>query len=149
MLKASKKERGTGHNMKTPSTTVAAVITGLAVWLLSMAVNVAVAGDHYRIGTLNQSRHYREDDELNETHNGVYLVHNRNVYGTYYNSEYQQSFFYARNHPINEVFSYSYGVAIGYNAGLLPMLAMSAQLSVLKLTLTPEAAVVGFEFPLL
>ena len=132
--------------MKKETKTIAMLIVPLVVWAGSVLVNPGHARDHYRIGTLNQSTHYRGDDGLNTTHNGLYLVHNRNVFGTYYNSESEQSVFYARNNPINDTFSYSYGLVLGYNFGLLPMAALSAQLGVVKFTFTHEAAVVGLEF---
>lgn len=135
--------------MKIKSSIAAAVLCTLSVWLTSVMTNESIAGDHYRIGTLNESRHYREDDDLNSRHDGIYLVHNDNVIGTYFNSDYSQSFFYARNNRINNTFSYSYGVAMGYNVGLVPMIGLSAQLGVFKLTFTQEAAVIGLEFPLL
>ena len=120
----------------------------MSLWAFSAVGSSAIAGDHYRIGTLNESVHYRNNDEFNSTHNGIYLVHNNNVFGTYNNSEDEPSVFYARSHPINRYFSYSYGVAIGYNAGMVPMVGLSAQVGVLKLTMTQEAAVIGLEFPI-
>lgn len=110
--------------------------------------NEGIAGGHYRIGTLNESVHYRDNEEFNSSHDGLYIAYERNVFGTYYNSENQQSIFYARNNPINRTFSYSYGFVLGYNFGLLPMVALSAQVGVVKFTFTHEAAVVGLEFPL-
>ena len=106
------------------------------------------AESKYRIGTLIESRHYNPDDELNNRHDGLYVVYNKNVFGTFYNSDHEQSVFYARNYAINDIFSYSFGLAAGYNFGTLPIIGISAQLSILKITLTPEAAVFGFEFSL-
>ena len=137
-----------GFKMKKSLTTVAIFILPFFVWVTSALTNESIARDHYRIGTLNESHHYRDNEDFNSSHNGVYIVHNRNVFGTYYNSEYEQSFFYARNSPINKIFSYSYGIVTGYNVGVLPMIGISAQMSFLQLTLTQEAAVVGLEFPL-
>jgi len=133
-----------GNNKKT----VAKIILPFLLWLTFAATNESNAGGHYRIGTLNESVHYRDNDEVNSSHDGIYLVHNRNVFGTYYNSEREQSVFYARTQPINRIFSFSYGAVLGYNFGVVPMLGLSAQMSIFKLTLTPEAAVVGLEMPL-
>ncbi len=128
----------------------AAVIAALQLASLAISFpDTAVAGDHYRIGTINKSHHYRDDEDFNDTHDGVYFVHNRNVFGTYYNSESEQSLFFARNHRINDTFSYSYGVAVGYNVGMVPIVGVSAQFSIFKVTLTQEAAVFGLEFPVL
>ena len=129
--------------------TIAIFVLPLVIWVSSAVNNDGIAGDHYRIGTLNESVHYKDNDEFNSTHNGLYLVHNRNVFGTYYNSEHRQSLFYARNNPINRTLSYSYGVVLGYNIGLMPMVALSAQFGLVKFTFTHEAAVVGLEFSLL
>ena len=134
--------------MTNRSTLMAGFIAGFSLWLCAVSGNVAIARDHYRVGTLNESHHYRDNEDFNSTHNGIYLVHNNNVFGTYNNSEDEPSFFFARSHPINSYLSYSYGVAIGYNAGMVPMVGLSAQVSVLKLTMTQEAAVIGVEFPL-
>lgn len=134
--------------MKQKLTLATGSMLSLIISLTSLT-NVSIAADHYRIGTLNQSHHYRDDDDFNDRHDGIYLVHNNNVIGTYMNSDNNQSFFYARSNPINQTFSYSYGVAIGYNAGMVPMVGLSAQLGVIKLTFTQEAAVIGLEFPLL
>lgn len=121
----------------------------LFIWVSLALNNESIAGGHYRIGTLNKSVHYQDNDEFNSTHNGLYIVHNQNVFGTYYNSENEQSVFYARNNRINETFSYSYGLVHGYNFGLMPMAALSAQFGIVKFTFTHEAAVVGLEFSLL
>lgn len=119
------------------------------LWINFTLTSPAIAGDHYRIGTLNKSVHYRDDEDFNDTHDGVYLVHNRNIYGTYYNSEYEQSLFFARSTRLNGTFSFFYGVASGYELGVMPLVGLSAQLSILKVTLTQEAAVLGVEIPLL
>ena len=124
------------------------LILPLFSWIISVFSTESIAGGHYRIGTLNESVHYRDNDELNSSHDGLYIAHKNNVFGTYYNSEREQSIFYARNNPINRAFSYSYGFVLGYNFGLLPMVALSAQVGVLKFTFTHEAAVAGLEFPL-
>lgn len=130
-------------------TRTAAIITlSLFTWVASALTNASFAGDHYRIGTLNESRHYSDDDDFNSSHDGLYLVHNRNIFGTYFNSESAQSFFYARNRPLNDTFSFSYGFALGYDIGVVPMVAVSAQISILKITFTQEAAVIGLEFPI-
>ena len=134
--------------MRKHKKTVAKLILPFLLWVTFAATNESSAGGHYRIGTLNESVHYRDNDDVNSSHDGIYLVHNRNVFGTYYNSEREQSVFYARTHPINRTFSFSYGAVLGYNFGLVPMLGLSAQMSIFKLTLTPEAAVVGLEMPL-
>jgi len=118
----------------------AVIIVGL------FASSHSYAENKYRIGTLIKSRHYHSDDELNNRHDGLYVVYNKNVFGTFYNSEREQSVFYARNYPINEIFSYSFGIATGYDFGTLPIVAISAQMSIFKLTFTPEAAVFGLEF---
>ena len=128
----------------------AAIVAALQlVWLAILFPGESVAGDHYRIGTINKSHHYRDDEDFNDSHDGVYVVHNRNVFGTYYNSEFEQSLFFARNHRINDTFSYSFGVAVGYNVGMVPIVGVSAQFSIFKVTLTQEAAVFGLEFPVL
>ncbi len=134
-------------DMMNRSSLLAVLIAGFPLWIAGAVGNLAVAGDHYRVGTLNESYHYRDNEEFNSTHNGIYLMHNRNVFGAYNNSEDEPSFFFARSHPINQYLSYSYGVAVGYNAGMVPMVALSAQVSMLKLTMTHEAAVIGVEFP--
>lgn len=135
--------------MTTKPTAFARIALCFFVWMTSAAIGEAVAGDHYRIGTINKSHHYRDDEDFNDTHNGIYVVHNHNVFGTYRNSEYEQSFFYARDNRINETFSYTYGVAFGYEIGMMPIVGLSAQVSVFKLTLTQEAAVIGLEFRVL
>jgi uncharacterized membrane protein YqaE (UPF0057 family) len=132
--------------MKIKSTRVAIFVLPVVVWLTSAWTGESIAGDHYRIGTINKSYHYRDNEDFNDTHDGLYMVHNRNVFGTYHNSEYEQSFFYARNSPITDTFSFTYGVTFGYNVGMLPIVGVSAQVGFLKLTLTHEAAVVGLEF---
>ena len=120
-----------------------ALVTGNAL------TGTSLADGHYRLGTLNESFHYRDNEDFNSTHDGLYIVHKRNIFGTYYNSENEQSVFYARTSPINGTFSFSYGVAFGYEIGAMPMLGLSAQLNVFKITLTQEAAVIGLEFPVL
>ncbi len=135
--------------MKKFAINAAAAVISVFISLTSAFTSESIAADHYRIGTLNESRHYRDNEDFNSSHNGIYLVHNNNVIGTYFNSDYKQSFFYARNSPINKTFSYTYGVAIGYNSGMVPMVGLSAQLGVFKLTFTQEAAVIGLEFSLL
>ena len=127
----------------------AILILPLLVWITSALANQGIAGDHFRIGTLNESIHYRDNDDFNSSHNGIYFVQNRHVFGTYHNSQYEQSLFYARNYRINDTFSYSYGLAVGYDIDLMPMVALSAQVSILKFTFTQQAAVIGLEFPLL
>ena len=135
--------------MKKKLTTVAVLVLPLVVWLATATTNESHAGDHYRIGTINKSHHYRNNDNFNETHNGIYLVHNRSSFGTYLNSEDGQSVFFARYSPINEILSFTYGVALGYEIGMVPIVGVSAQVSIFKLTLTQEAAVMGLEFPVL
>ena len=143
------KTQQTGEfSMRKNKKTVARLIFPVLLWLILAGTGESIAEGHYRIGTLNESVHYRDNDEVNSSHDGIYLVHKRNVFGTYYNSEREQSVFYARTHPINRTFSYSYGAVLGYNFGVVPMLGLSAQMSIFKLTLTPEAAVVGLEMPL-
>ena len=134
--------------MKNRSTLKAGFIAALSLWLCAVSSNLALARDLYRVGTLNESYHYRDNEDFNSTHDGIYLMHNNSVFGTYNNSDGEASFFFARSHPINRYLSYSYGVAMGYEAGMVPMVALSAQVSVLKLTMTQEAAVIGVEFPL-
>ena len=134
--------------MKKCSIAAAILMFHVFFWILPALTNESIAGGHYRIGTLNESHHYRDNEDFNSSHNGFYIAHNNNLFGTYYNSDYAQSFFYARNHRLNDIFSFSYGVATGYNVGMIPMVGLSAQLSILKLTMTQEAAVIGLEFPL-
>lgn len=135
--------------MKKKQTRIAISVLPLFIWVSSAFNNESIVGDHYRIGTLNESVHYRDNEEFNSSHNGLYIVHNQNVFGTYYNSESEQSVFYARNNPINRTLSYSYGFVLGYNFGLMPMAALSAQFGFVKFTFTHEAAVFGLEFSLL
>lgn len=135
--------------MEKKSTTATVFALTLFIWLASAATNHSLAADHYRIGTINKSQHYRDDKDFNETHNGIYIVHNRNSFGTYLNSENEQSVFFARYRPINDIFSFTYGVALGYEIGMLPIVGVSAQLSIFKLTLTQDAAVMGLEFSVL
>jgi len=135
--------------MKKCSAMAAILAIHFSIWVLPVVTKESIAGGHYRIGTLNESHHYRDDEDFNSSHNGIYIVHNNNLFGTYYNSDYAQSFFYARNKRLNDIFSFSYGVATGYNVGMVPMVGLSAQISIFKLTLTQEAAVIGLEFPLL
>ena len=134
--------------MKISPTTTAILVLPLVVWVTSALTSESIAGGHYRLGTLNESIHYRDNEDFNSSHDGIYLVHKRHVFGTYYNSESEQSLFYARNNPINRTWSYSYGVAFGYELGVMPMVGLSAQISIVKFTLTQQAAVVGLEFPL-
>lgn len=133
--------------MKKSSKVGSMIALPILIWGASALTGESVAGGHYRIGTLNESRHYRDNEEFNSRHDGFYIVKDRNVFGTYYNSEFEQSFFYARNKRINGTFSFSYGVAFGYNFGVMPMVGLSAQFNILKLTFTQEAAVIGLEFP--
>lgn len=126
---------------------IAIFVSHLFVGVISAVTNESIAGGHYRIGTLNQSFHYKDDEDLNSSHNGIYFVHNNNAFGTYLNSESEQSFFYLRNSQLNETFSFSYGIVTGYEFGTLPMVGISAQFNILKFTFTPEAAVIGLEFP--
>ena len=135
--------------MKKSSKMYAAAVLPILLWCASAFTGESAAGGHYRVGTLNESRHYRDNEDFNSSHDGFYIVHERNVFGTYYNSEFEQSFFYARNNRINNTFSFSYGVAFGYNFGVMPMVGLSAQFNILKLTFTQEAAVIGLEFPVL
>ena len=130
------------------SMVAAMAVLSATIWIASAPGNAGIAADHYRIGTLNLSHHYRDDEDYNHRHDGIYLVHNNNVIGTYLNSQDSQSFFYARNNPINRTFSYSYGLSIGYDSGMMPMVGLSALFGVVKLTFTQEAAVVGFEIEL-
>ncbi len=117
-------------------------------WVVSTATNMSHAGGHYRIGTLNESIHYRNNEDFNSSHDGIYIAHKNYVFGTYNNSKSEQSFFFARNKQINRTFSYSYGLVTGYSFGTLPLLGFSAQFNILKLTFTPEAAIIGLEFSL-
>lgn len=132
--------------MNKQATRIAVSMLLLVIWAAPVFTNQVYADSHYRVGTLNESIHYRNNDDFNSTHNGVYIAYEKNVFGTYFNSESEQSIFYARNNPINRTFSYSYGVALGYQYGLVPMVALSAQVGIMKFTFTHEAAVVGFEF---
>jgi hypothetical protein len=132
--------------MKKSSLVVTIFVTYLFIWIASAATNESIAGGHYRIGTLNESLHYRDSKDLNSSHDGIYIVYENNVFGTYYNSEFEQSLFYMRNNRINNTFSFSYGLATGYEFGTVPMIGLSAQLNIFKLTFTPEAAVLGLEF---
>lgn len=135
--------------MKEKSAKAGVLAISLVVWLTSATTNESLAGGHYRIGTLNKSHHYRNDENFNDTHNGVYIVYNRNSFGTYLNSEYRQSVFFARHRPIDDTFSFTYGVALGYEVGMLPIVGLSAQVSIFRLTFTQDAAVMGLEFPVL
>ncbi len=130
------------------SITAAILAIHFFIWVLPAVTNESIASGHYRIGTLNESIHYRDSKDLNSSHNGIYIVHENNVFGTYYNSEFEQSLFYMRNNRINNIFSFSYGLATGYGFGTVPMIGLSAQLNIFKLTFTPEAAVLGLEFQL-
>lgn len=125
----------------------AAFVLQIFIWGATALTSESVASGHYRLGTLNESFHYRDNEDFNSSHDGIYIVHDRNVFGTYHNSEFEQSFFYARSNRINSTFSYSYGVAFGYNFGVMPMVGVSAQFNIVKLTFTQQAAVIGVEFP--
>ncbi len=127
---------------------IAIFVTHLFAWVIPAVTNESIAAGHYRIGTLNESLHYRDNEDVNSSHDGFYLVHKNNVFGTYQNSENEQSFFYARNNRINDTFSFSYGIVTGYKFGTVPMVGISAQLNIFKVTFTPDAAVVGLEFKL-
>lgn len=71
----------------------AVIALPMLIFGASALTGKSIAGGHYRVGTLNESHHYRDNEEFNSSHDGIYIVKDRNVFGTYHNSEFEQSFF--------------------------------------------------------
>lgn len=109
------------------------------------------------IGTLLKSHHF-DDEDYNESHNGIYLKIEDWAVGTYKNSANVQSSFVTYNSKIynNRRFEVDlvYGVANGYEGWVLaqgdylPILGLSAQWKYLKAMLSYDVVAFGLELPL-
>ena len=109
------------------------------------------------MGTIYKSHHFN-DDNYNETHNGIYLNMKQWSLGTYENSSYAQSVFVTYNPNLYRSNSVEInmvtGVANGYEGwqyaqnGYLPILGVSASWMNLKAMLSPEFITFGVELPL-
>ena len=109
------------------------------------------------IGTLLKSHHFNNDD-YNESHNGIYLNIDNWAVGTYKNSANVQSSFVTYNSKIYSKRRFEvdlvYGVANGYQGwelaqgDYLPILGFSAQWAYLKTMLSYDVIAFGLELPL-
>ncbi|MCP4768810.1 MAG: hypothetical protein GY875_21425 [Gammaproteobacteria bacterium] len=109
------------------------------------------------LGTIYKSHHFNNDD-YNETHNGIYVSVEGWSVGTYENSGNVQSVFVTYNPNLyrgNSVeINLVTGVADGYEGwdyaqnGYLPILGVSAKWMNLKAMLSPDLVALGVELPL-
>jgi hypothetical protein len=109
------------------------------------------------LGTIYKSHHFNDED-FNETHNGVYLSAAGWSLGTYENSSNAQSTFVTYNPNLYRAKSLEInlvtGLANGYEGwkyaqnGLLPVLGVSARWMSLKAMLSPDVVAFGLELPL-
>lgn len=109
------------------------------------------------IGTILKSHHFNNDD-YNETHNGIYLSVENWSLGTYRNSGDVQSVFVTYNPRLYRSRSLEInlvaGVADGYEdwefaqKGYLPLVGVSAQWMYLRTMLSYDLVAFGFELPL-
>ena len=109
------------------------------------------------LGTIYKSHHFNDND-YNETHNGIYVSVERWSVGTYKNSSNVQSVFVTYNQNLYREKSLEVnlvtGVADGYEGwnyaqnGYLPILGVSAKWMNLKAMLSPDLVAFGVELPL-
>ena len=109
------------------------------------------------IGTLLKSHHF-DNNDYNESHNGIYLNIDNWSLGTYKNSANVQSSFVTYNSKIYNKRQFEidlvYGVANGYEGwelaqdDYLPILGISAQWTYFKAMLSYDVAAFGLELPL-
>ena len=109
------------------------------------------------LGTIYKSHHFNDDD-YNETHNGIYMSVEKWSVGTYENSSNVQSVFVTYNPNLYRGKSLEVnlvaGVADGYEGwnyaqnGYLPILGVSAKWMNLKAMLSPDLVAFGVELPL-
>ena len=109
------------------------------------------------IGTILKSHHFNNND-FNETHDGVYLSVANWSLGTYRNSGNVQSTFLTYNPSLYRNRSIQVnlvaGVADGYEGwkysqgDYLPLLGLSAQWSYLRTMMSVDVVAFGFELPL-
>jgi len=109
------------------------------------------------LGTIYKSHHFNNDD-YNETHNGIYLSVEGWSLGTYENSGNVQSVFVTYNPNLYRSNSLEVnlvtGVVDGYEGwdyaqnGYLPVLGVSARWMNLKAMLSPNVVAFGVELPL-
>jgi hypothetical protein len=109
------------------------------------------------IGTLLKSHHF-DNDDYNESHNGIYLSIENWAVGTYKNSANVQSSFVTYNSNIYNKRRFEvdlvYGVANGYEGwelaqdDYLPILGFSAQWTYFKAMLSYDVVAFGLELPL-
>jgi hypothetical protein len=109
------------------------------------------------IGTILKSHHFNDQD-YNETHNGIYLSVDNWSLGTYLNSGNEQSVFVTYNPSLYRTRSVEInmvaGVADGYDGWemaqgeYLPLLGVSAQWMYLRTMLSYDVVAFGFELPL-
>ena len=109
------------------------------------------------VGTIYKSHHF-DDENYNESHNGIYLsVENWSI-GTYENSGNAQSVFVTYNPNLYQTKTLQVdlvaGVADGYHDWkyardeYLPILGVSAQWMNLKAMVSPAVVALGIELPL-
>lgn len=109
------------------------------------------------IGTILKSHHFNNND-YNETHDGIYLSVSNWSLGTYRNSGNVQSTFVTYNPRLYRSRSLEVnlvaGLADGYDDweyaqnGYLPLLGVSAQWMYLRTMLSYDVVAFGFELPL-
>lgn len=116
-----------------------------------------LASSEVALGTILTSHHFNDDD-YNETHNGIYLSVDQWSFGQYKNSGYEQSNFVTYNAEIYkkqlleiEVVA---GVADGYQGWdlaqgeYLPILGFSTKVSYFKALMSFDVVAFGLELPL-
>lgn len=148
---------GQGQELDNFSTSALDIETGLfRLPILNNKKGLLEATD-LAIGTLLKSHHF-DNDDYNESHNGIYLNIGNWAFGTYKNSAYVQSSFVTYNSKIYSKRRFEidlvYGVANGYEGwelaqdDYLPILGLSAQWTYFKAMFSYDVAAFGLELPL-
>lgn len=104
------------------------ILDWLAVFAVASAfyiLGVSTCEADTHIGTINFSYHFDRSEDLCETHNGLYVVHETWLLGGYQNSHCRDSVVLGRSWPLSERFSATVAVASNYDTksfdGWLPV----------------------------
>ena len=127
----------------------------LVFFILLVMPGYAQSAANYNlsVGTINYSSHYislEEEEQLNETHNGLYVQYQEWMVGAFTNSYDDSSRFVTRRFNLDQNFSVEVGVADGYEKandhGYMPLAGLTYHYSIVNISLTPIFVLVGLEF---
>lgn len=109
--------------------------------------------NNFHIGFVNNTYHYDRQGKYRESgHQGVSITWNNTAVATWITSDpdrEDRAWSVLQSEPLTDYLSFIYGGAIGYNdIPIVPIVGLSAKLSIFRVTLTPTVALFGIEIPI-